>query len=62
MTVPHYINEHTSDIRAIKPGWYAMESSGKLSSGPFSNKGICLTGIVQASKRFSSIAAVCAGH
>jgi hypothetical protein len=22
MTVPHYINEHQSDIRAIKPGWY----------------------------------------
>jgi hypothetical protein len=31
MTVPHYVNEHTSDIRAIKPGWYGMESSGKLS-------------------------------
>jgi hypothetical protein len=31
MTVPHYINEHESDIRAIKPGWYAVESNGKLS-------------------------------
>jgi hypothetical protein len=32
MTVSHYINEHDSDIRAIKPGWYAVESNGKLSS------------------------------
>jgi ribosomal protein S27E len=52
MTVPHYINEHTSDIRAIKPGWYAMESTGKLSSGPFANKATCLTGIVQPSSNF----------
>jgi hypothetical protein len=48
MTIPYYVNAHTSEIRAIKPGWYGMESNGKLSSGPFSNKGICLTGIVQA--------------
>ena len=39
MTVPHYVNEYTSEIRAIKPGWYGMESNGKLSSGPFSNQG-----------------------
>ena len=39
MTVPYYVNEHQSDIRAIKPGWYGMESNGKLSSGPFSNQG-----------------------
>ena len=38
MTIPHYLNEHTSEIRAIKPGWYGMESNGKLSSGPFSNR------------------------
>jgi hypothetical protein len=35
MTVPCYINEHQSDIRAIKPGWYAVERNGKLSSGRF---------------------------
>ena len=39
MTVPYYVNEHQSDIRAIKPGWYGMERNGKLSSGPFSNRG-----------------------
>ena len=35
MTIPHYVNEDQSDIRAIKPGWYAVERNGKLSSGPF---------------------------
>ena len=39
MTIPYYVNEHTSEIRAIKPGWYGMESNGKLSSGPYSNRG-----------------------
>ena len=38
MTIPHYINEDQSDIRAIKPGWYGLESNGKLSSGPFPNQ------------------------
>jgi hypothetical protein len=52
MTVPHYVNEYTSEIRAIKPGWYGMESNGKLSSGPFSNQGECLTGITQARSNF----------
>ena len=33
MTVPHYMNEHQSDIRAIKPGWYGVENNGKLSKG-----------------------------
>ena len=63
MTVPHYINEHQSDIRAIKPGWYGVENNGKLSSGPYPNHGECLTGITQVSgERFSSIAVVGAGH
>ena len=47
MTIPHYINEHQSDIRAIKPGWYGVENNGKLSSGPYPNHGECLTGITQ---------------
>jgi ribosomal protein S27E len=51
MTIPYYVNEHTSDIRAIKPGWYGMESNGKP-SGPFSNQGKCLTGITQARGNF----------
>mgnify|MGYP007111874319 CR=1 FL=1 len=49
MTVPYYVNEHQSDIRAIKPGWYGMENNGNLSSGPFLNEGKCLTGIFRAS-------------
>jgi hypothetical protein len=52
MTVPYYVNEHQSDIRAIKPGWYGLERNGKLSSGPFSNQGNCLTGITQARSNF----------
>ena len=35
MIIPHYINENKSDMRGIKPGWYAMDDGGKLSSGPF---------------------------
>ena len=42
MTVPHYVNENQSDIRGIKPGWYAMDDAGKLSSGPFSSREECL--------------------
>jgi hypothetical protein len=38
MIVPHYINEHQSDIRGIKPGWYATDLDGDLSFGPFSNR------------------------
>ena len=45
MTIPHYVNGDQSDLRAIKPGWYGMESNGKLSSGPFPNQERCLTGI-----------------
>ena len=52
MTIPYYVNEHTSDIRAIKPGWYGMESGGKLSSGPFQNEEKCLTGITHAKGKF----------
>jgi hypothetical protein len=52
MTIPHYVNEGQSDIRAIKPGWYGMESNGKLSSGPFPNREKCLTGITQPRSNF----------
>ena len=47
MTIPHYVNEDQSDIRAIKPGWYAVERNGKLSSGPFPSQEECLTRITQ---------------
>jgi hypothetical protein len=39
---PQYINEHQSDIRGIKDGWYAMEKNGNLVSGPFSCREDCL--------------------
>jgi hypothetical protein len=41
MSVPHYVSEDESDMRGIKPGWYAMEANGKLSSGPFSSQHEC---------------------
>ena len=41
MTIPHYINEDRSEMRGIKPGWYAMEDDGKLCSGPFSSRREC---------------------
>ena len=43
MTIPHYVNENKSDMRGIKPGWYAMDDGGKLSSGPFSSREECLS-------------------
>jgi hypothetical protein len=47
MTIPHYINEDRSDMRAIKPGWYAMGEDGSLSSGPFPSQEVCLGSIDQ---------------
>jgi len=47
MSIPHYINEDKSDMRGIKPGWYAMEDDGKLSSGPFSSRHECLSRDIQ---------------
>jgi hypothetical protein len=52
MTIPHYVNERQSDIRAVKPGWYGMESNGKLSSGPFPNQERCLTGVTRSRSNF----------
>ncbi len=43
MSIPHYVSEDESDIRSVKPGWYAMEESGKLSRGPFSCREECLS-------------------
>jgi hypothetical protein len=36
MSIPHYMNEDKSDMRGIKPGWYAIDDDGNLSSGLFS--------------------------
>jgi hypothetical protein len=47
VTVPHYISENKSDMRGIKPGWYAIEEDGDLSSGPFSSLEECVKRITQ---------------
>ena len=49
MTASHYINETQSDMRGIKPGWYAIEieDDGELSSGPFSSFEECVKRITQ---------------
>jgi hypothetical protein len=39
---PYYINEHQSDMRGIKDGWYAMKKDGNLASGPFASREDCL--------------------
>jgi hypothetical protein len=42
-SAPHYINEHQSDMRGIKDGfWYAIEKNGNLVSVPFSSREDCL--------------------
>ena len=53
MTIPHYINEDRSEMRGIKPGWYAMDDHGKLSSGPFSSHEECLNRRTQPTKELS---------
>ena len=47
MDTPQYINEVISDVRCIKPGWYAMDDVGNLSSGPFSSHAECFGSIIQ---------------
>ena len=42
MTIPHYVNEDKSDMRGIKPGWYAMGDDGSLVAGPFDTSEKCV--------------------
>jgi hypothetical protein len=51
MTAPHYINENKSDMRGIKPGWYAVEDDGNFSSGPFSTLEACVARITQPTNK-----------
>ena len=44
---PRHIAENQSDMRGIKPGWYAIEDDGNLSSGPFSSHEECVKRINQ---------------
>ena len=39
---PHYISEDKSDMRGIKPGWYAIEGDGNIFSGPFASRQECV--------------------
>jgi hypothetical protein len=50
VTAPHYIGEAKSDMRSIKSGWYAIESDGRLSSGPFPSFEECVTRISPPTK------------
>ena len=55
MAIPHYVNESKSDIRCIKPGWYAMhEQDGSLSSGPFVSREQCLSRGIQLTNKSTS--------
>ena len=47
VTAPHYIGDDNADCRGIKPGWYAIEDDGNLSSGPFSSREECVKRITQ---------------
>jgi hypothetical protein len=47
MATAHYINEHQSDMRGIKDGWYAIDDDGNLSSGPFFSREECVKRITQ---------------
>lgn len=47
MTAPHYISENKSDMRGIKPGRYAIEDDGNLSSEPFFKFEACVARIIQ---------------
>lgn len=40
--IPRHINDVESDRRAVKNGWYAVNETGKLCSGPFSSREACL--------------------
>jgi hypothetical protein len=46
MIIPRYLNEVIANVRAIKPGWYAIDDSGNLSTGPFSTKAECLGSVI----------------
>jgi len=48
---PHYINEHQSDMRGIKEGWYAIEHDGNLAFGPFSSREDCVKTMTKPTDR-----------
>jgi hypothetical protein len=44
---PLYISEDKSDMRGIKPGWYAIEGDGNIFFGPFASRQECVERIAQ---------------
>ena len=54
MAIPVYVDEGKSDVRCIKPGWYAMNEDGSLCSGPFVSCEECLSGGIQLTNRLTS--------
>ena len=56
MRIPHYVNENKSDMRGIKPGWYAMDDGGKLASGPFASREECLGSSIQPTDEANIVA------
>jgi hypothetical protein len=47
MAIPHFINDDRAEMRGIKPGWYAIDDDGNLSSGPFFSRDQCLIRVTQ---------------
>ena len=47
MAIPHFVNDNKSEMRGIKPSWYAMDDDRNLSSGPFSSHEQCLIRVTQ---------------
>jgi hypothetical protein len=47
MAIPHFMNDDDSEMRGIKPGWYAIDGDGNLASGPFSSHEQCLIRVTQ---------------
>jgi hypothetical protein len=44
---PQYISENKSDMRGVKPGWYAIEGDGNIFSGPFASREECVARLAQ---------------
>jgi hypothetical protein len=55
MAIPFHVNENKSDIRSIKPGWYAMVEDGSLSFGPFASYEQCVRRISKATLATSDL-------
>jgi hypothetical protein len=55
MIAPQYVGENKSDLRGIKPGWYAMNSNGQLVSRPFSSRSKCVEKITSSSAHASAV-------